>query len=323
MVKIQKRNGDFVDFDKEKIINAINKAFIELDGELYETDTAEAIANEIEDRLERYTITDADKNPLTYYIDVEKIQDWVENALMKSEQHAVARAYIRYRYKREIARKQKTDFMEAVAEKLEARNPEGQNANVDECSFGGRMGEANRVLTKQYALDYLLSEKAKNNHLNNRIYIHDLDNYSVGNHNCLSIPFDDLLAKGFNTRQADVRPANSINTACQLLAVIFQVQSLQQFGGVSATHMDWTLAPYVKKSFYKHYIDGLTYIPWGGEELITKYNVDSFFRRLEANPSIDDEYFKGIPEIYYYAKQMTERETRQGMEGLIHNLNTL
>lgn len=94
---------------------------------------------------------------------------------MKSEQLDVARAYIRYRYKREIARKQKTDFMEAVGEKLEARNPEGQNANVDECSFGGRIGEASRVLTKQYALDYLISEKAKNNHLNNRIYIHKLN----------------------------------------------------------------------------------------------------------------------------------------------------
>ena len=56
--------------------------------------------------------------------------------------------------------------------------------------------------------------------------------------NCLSIPFDDLLANGFNTRQTDVRPANSVNTAMQLVAVIFQLQSLQQFGGVSATHLD-------------------------------------------------------------------------------------
>ena len=58
----------------------------------------------------------------------------------------------------------------------------------------------------------------------------DLDSYACGMHNCLTIPFDDLLAKGFNTRQTDVRPANSINTAFQLVAVIFQLQSLQQFG---------------------------------------------------------------------------------------------
>jgi len=53
------------------------------------------------------------------------------------------------------------------------------------------------------------------------VYIHDLDAYYVGSHNCLSIPFDDLLANGFNTRQTDVRPAGSVNTAFQLVAVIF------------------------------------------------------------------------------------------------------
>ena len=79
---------------------------------------------------------------------------------------------------------------------------------------------------KNYALEHLISNKAKHNHNNNEIYIHDLDNYSVGTHNCLSIPFDKLLKEGFNTRQTDVRPAGSINTAMQLVAVIFQLQSL-------------------------------------------------------------------------------------------------
>jgi ribonucleoside-triphosphate reductase len=55
-------------------------------------------------------------------------------------------------------------------------------------------------MTKEYALKYLVSDMARKNHLENRIYIHDLDHYAVGSHNCLSIPFDDLLAKGFNTR---------------------------------------------------------------------------------------------------------------------------
>ena len=125
---------------------------------------------------------------------------------------------------------------------------------MDEYSFGGRMGEATDVMTKQYALDYCVSKMAKENHLNNEIYIHDLSHYAVGDHNCLSVPFDDLLAKGFNTRQTDVRPAGSVNTAFQLVAVIFQLQSLQQFGGVSATHLDWTMVPYVRKSFLKHYL---------------------------------------------------------------------
>ena len=111
-----------------------------------------------------------------------------------------------------------------------------------------------------------MSEMSKNNHLNNEIYVHDLNSYAVGMHNCLSIPFDKLLANGFNTRQTDVRAAQSVSTAFQLVAVIFQLQSLQQFGGVSATHLDWTMIPYVRKSFYKHWRNGIEYLkekaPW-------------------------------------------------------------
>ena len=90
----------------------------------------------------------------------------------------------------------------------------------------------------------------------------------VGDHNCLSIPFDDLLKNGFKTRQTDVRPAGSVSTAMQLVAVIFQLQSLQQFGGVGATHIDWTMVPYVRKSFMKHFKDGLKYIEDKSDEEI-------------------------------------------------------
>ena len=237
----------------------------------------------------------------------------VEDYLMKSERKDVAKAYIRYRYKKEIARKIKSDFFDAIGEKLEARNVQNQNANVDEYSFGGRIGEASGVMTKHYALDNLISEKARNHHLNNEIYIHDLDAYAVGMHNCLSIPFDDLLANGFNTRQTDVRPANSVNTAFQLVAVIFQLQSLQQFGGVAATHLDWTMVPYVRKSFYKHYNDGWHYIR------------KSFDENLEFNPneSIDSESYKQVKEVYDYAMDMTRKEVYQAVEGMYHNLNTL
>jgi ribonucleoside-triphosphate reductase len=132
---------------------------------------------------------------------------------MASDRKDVARSYIRYRYKKEVARNLHSDFFDAIGEKLSASNVQNQNANVDEQSFGGRIGEAASVMTKNYALTQIVSEMARKNHENNEIYIHDLDSYAVGMHNCLSIPFDDLLAKGFNTRQTDVRPANSVNTA--------------------------------------------------------------------------------------------------------------
>ena len=233
---------------------------------------------------------------------------------MHSERPDVARAYIRFRYKREVAREYKQDFMKAYSEKLEAKNVKNQNANVDEYSFGGRMGEANGLMTKEYALDFCISPLAKKNHLENMVYIHDLDAYAVGMHNCLSIPFDDLLAKGFDTRQSDVRIAGSVNTAMQLVAVIFQLQSLQQFGGVSATHLDWTMVPYVRKSFVKHFLKGMKYF--------TDNGVVYDKKELEKI-SIESNLFKEQPKVYTFAMDMLTDEIHQAAEGLFHNLNTL
>ena len=98
MLQIQKRNGTLVPFDRQKIINAVNKALIEVDGQLYEDDTAKDIAKEIEDAM-----YDLDEEKATA-VSVEDIQDMVEDELMQSERRDVARAYIRYRYKQEVQR---------------------------------------------------------------------------------------------------------------------------------------------------------------------------------------------------------------------------
>ena len=309
-VKIKKRNGDIVDFDKLKIINAINNAFLEVDGVLYETDTAQDIADEIE-AVAKILFDHPDNKILT----VEQIQDLVEDYLMRSERRDVARSYIRYRFKKEVARTTQSTFFDAIGEKLNASNVQNQNANVDEHSFGGRMGEATSVMTKEYALKNLISPKFAYNHINNRIYIHDLDSYAVGMHNCLSIPFDDLLAKGFKTRQTDVRPAGSLDTAMQLVAVIFQLQSLCQFGGVAATHIDWTMVPYVRKSFYKAYKKGLKW-------LYPDYDMKKI-PPFDPNLSIEDPEYKYNARAYQFAMEQVEEEAHQAVEALYHNLNTL
>ena len=310
MLQVKKRNGILVPFDKQRIVNAINKAFIEVDGTLYEEDTANDIADEI-----KYSVKTTDK-----IISVEEIQDMVEDFLMRSERKDVAKTYIRYRYKREVARSGRDDFIKAFSEKINGTAIENQNANVDEMSFGGRVGAGSDLQMKRYALDYCVSDMARRNHENNEIYIHDLSAYAVGMHNCLSIPFDDLLANGFNTRQTDVRPAGSVNTAFQLVAVIFQLQSLQQFGGVSATHLDWTMVPYVRKSFYKHYIDGLHYI----ESAKANTEIKLALNKEEAqNFSIKDKKVYNHLMAYNYALDMTIKEVHQAVEGMYHNLNTL
>ena len=158
-------------------------------------------------------------------VSVMNIEDNTNNELPEENTHNSmllnGAIYKKTKFGKTMCERMKNNFIDAIEDKLTARNVKNQNANVDERSFGGRMGEAASYMTKDYALKYLVSDMARKNHLENRIYIHDLDHYAVGSHNCLSIPFDDLLANGFNTRQADIRPANSINTAFQLVAVIF------------------------------------------------------------------------------------------------------
>jgi ribonucleoside-triphosphate reductase (formate) len=258
--KVIKRDGKVQQYCFDKVCAAVSEAFKSCGKEPPEK-FIEQLKEEIESKFEGSAT-------------VEDIQDEIRNFLIKKNKYDVVDSFILYRDKRNRIREQKSKLIKGIKDKLDAKNVQNQNANVDEKSFGGRIGEASRVVTKELALNNCMSEKSRNNHLNNENYIHDLDSYAVGMHNCLSIPFDELLKNGFKTRQTDVRPANSINTAMQLVAVIFQLQSLQQFGGVSATHLDWTMVPYVRKSFYKHFTDGLKYVEGLSDEEIEKFNKE-------------------------------------------------
>ena len=318
-MNVIKRDGKIEPFNIAKIIKAMESAFVEVDGKLTEVSLGKvhSIALDIEK-------IDKSKD-----LQVEEIQDIIEKKLMATNRKDVAKAYILYRAERNRIRDRNSAFRKEVNEKLSASSVQNQNANVDEKSFGGRVGEASDALLKKIALEDYLSEMARNNHINNEIYVHDLNSYVVGSHNCLSIPFDDLLANGFNTRQTDVRPANSISTAFQLVAVIFQLQSLQQFGGVSATHIDWTMIPYVRKSFYKHYVDGLRYVAKDdGYMLFNLSNPEEISIKKDSYTGNNDkkEWFNSTynnKDAYDYAMDMTTKELQQAVEGMYHNLNTL
>lgn len=332
---VYKRDGRSEVFKPEKIQNAVLKAFYEVDGE--ETERAKEIAERISTSI----------SEIHRDLGVEEIQDLVEEKIAQFDMD-VARKYIIYRNDRSRIREMKSPIRIKARNTLNSQNDDRQNANVDGKSFGGRVGAVNSEVMKQIALDEYMSEMSRTNHLSNRIYIHDLDSYAAGMHNCLSIPFDKLLANGFNTRQTDVRPAQSVNTAGQLIAVIFQLQSLQQFGGVSATHIDWTLMPYVKKSFRKHYIvaylkntaafsqidlmgmlfdsyeDGIGIVRNRFEDWIDT-NKERFYE--ETGLKEEDFFFankeKLDPLLYQSAMYDTILETKQAVEALYHNLNTL
>lgn len=308
-MNVIKRDGKEVSFDKQKIIDSLAKTNLRS----HELDDKKL--DDIATQVEKIVLKKKEDK-----IDINDVQDIIEKVLVTNKFVKTSKEYILYRDNRTRIRENKTKLLKDVAKKLNASNIVNQNANVDEKSFGGRKGEANNELLKWFALNNCMSKKSRENHENNEIYIHDLDSYVVGMHNCLSIPFDHLLKDGFTTRQTDIRPANSIGTAFQLVAVIFQLQSLQQFGGVSATHLDWTMVPYMRKSFYKHFIDGLSYI-----ENINDVSLSEFKALKDASVelSIDDSKYLMYEKARKYALDMTTKELNQAVEAMYHNLNTL
>ena len=143
-MRIIKRNGAEVDFDVSKIENAMRKASAEVSpsAQLSEDDIV-YIAKQITKLCEQQA---------PKMVTVEEIQDMVESKLIQYNYAEVARCYIKYRFKHEMARNQYGVLMDAIAEKVNAKNVQNQNANVDERSFGGRIGEMSNLVMKQYAL---------------------------------------------------------------------------------------------------------------------------------------------------------------------------
>lgn len=304
--EIKKRDGRVEPFDTSKIVNAIMKAMTQ-EGEVHE-DVAVRIANEI-----------ANSTKFPGVVDVECIQDLVEDGLMGSCCKKSAKAYIKYRESRNQERQKNNSLNRQIEDILLCNNVQNQNANVDEYSFGGRKFESANVLHKSIALDVFIRPEVAQAHRESRLYIHDLSEYDIGSHNCIFADLKRLLGCGFATRNGDVRPANSYSTACQLIAVIFQIQSQVQYGGVASCHLDYDLAPFVKKSFYKHFADGCKYIGHMPEENVEK--LIAFAK--QSTLSVDDPYFTQYEEVYKYAMDMLEREGKQASQSLYHNLNTL
>lgn len=340
---IKKRDGRIVDFDESKIVNAIKKASDATDSEkLTDSDISDIM------KLVWLSLKELENNPKP--IKVKVIHTIVENSLMAGEFYDVARSYIEFRSNRDRERLGNTDEISLYRDKLDAKRNDRQNANVDEESFGGRGNEAASSLNKSIALSFYISPKYAKNHRDNISYEHDLSEWCVGEHNCLSMPVDQCLEKGFVMKNSDCRPAGSVSSAGQLIQVLVQTQSLQQFGGVSCTHLDFTLELFVRKSLMKHFIiasikDSKSFKTMDLLQMVFDDYVDEFgivrnvFEEwLQDNKDIflknwgvtfDDFYFgsKALQRIskkwYQSALLDTVIETKQAAEGLYHNLNTL
>jgi ribonucleoside-triphosphate reductase len=307
---IKKRDGKVVDFDERKIANAILGAMREMGKADYIA--ASVIANDITKSINESII------------DVESIQDMVEDKLMTINPN-VAKAYIKYRQEHSRIRLMNNDIMKHVKKVLNCSDIQNSNANVDEYSFGGRKNEASNVIQKELALNEYIAPEVAEAHRNNELYIHDLSEYTSGDHNCLFANLSKLLNDGFETRNGDVRAANSFATACQLIAVIFQISSQCQFGGVASANLDYELAPFVRISFLKHYRNGLKY----AERRISKdwHGFSKSYKaatRKTASIIAKANIFKDYSKVAYnYAIDILEKEGLQSTQAMYHNLNTL
>jgi len=302
-MQVIKRDGRVVEFDSSKVFNAIIKAMTSVNN------CNTALAQKITDEISR---ANCDLN-------VETIQDMIENKLMASNCKDVAKAFIIYRNDRTRERERNSSIIRRVRERNSGLNVQNANANVDERSFSGREKEASSEIQKEISLDYTMSKDVANAHKDGLIYQHDLDKYDLGEHNCLFLDFKKIFTDGFATRNGDVRPPASYETACQQTAVAFQCQSQVQYGGVASCHIDTDLAPFIKRSFYKYYADGCKYLGHLDED-----SIDKIVSYAKANKlSIEDDYFKQDSDIYRYVMDMLNRECKQSAEGVYHNLNTL
>ncbi|WP_010632799.1 anaerobic ribonucleoside-triphosphate reductase [Sporolactobacillus vineae] len=204
--------------------------------------------------------------------------------------------------------------MAMVKKTMNLENLENENANLAEQVFSARNVRVANNVTKQYAMDELLSGDVRRAFQDNWIYIHDFNAYASGNHNCLTLDLAEVLKSGFKTNNADIREPNSISSAMQLTAVIMQCQSNLQFGGIAAGTLDIDLAPFVEKSFANYYREGMNYI----YEIQSADEPVHFLNNKSDYPS-DHPYRKACD----YAWDKTVEETHQGAEAMIHNLNSL
>ena len=238
-MKVIKRDGAIVPFDIEKIIVAINKAFVEVDGALYEEDTANDIAYEIGRKVANM------KDCIT----VEEIQDLVEDYLMRSERRDVARAYIRYRYKKEMLRQSNTTD-QSIKELLEGNNEywNNENSNKNAKRTTVQRDYMAGIVSTDITRRFLLDQDIVDAHDAGIIHFHDADYFAQNAlHNCELINLEDMLQNGTVVNGVMIEKPHRLLTATTIATQIIAAVTSSSYGGatISLTH----LAPFVRDSY--------------------------------------------------------------------------
>ena len=233
--KVIKRNGEEVGFDLEKIENAIRAANEEVDN-IYKLNEFQvrAIADDIAGQVKKST----------HAIHVEDIQDMVETGIMGMRGYEVAQKYVRYRYKRELARKSNTTdngILALIDNINEEVNQENSNKNpvINSTQRDYMAGEVSKDLSKRV----LLPEEVVEAHEQGIIHFHDSDYFAQKEHNCDLINLEDMLQNGTVISETMIEKPHSFFTACNVTTQIVAQVASNQYGGQSFTLAH--LAPFV------------------------------------------------------------------------------
>ena len=239
--KVIKRNGEEVNFDLTKIENAINKANAEVDN-IYKMNEYQirAIADDIAQQV----------GEMRHAVHVEDIQDMVETSIMGMRGYEVAQKYVRYRYKRELARKSNTTdngILALIEHVNEEVNQENSNKNpvINSTQRDYMAGEVSKDLTKRV----LLPEDIVQAHEQGVIHFHDSDYFAQKEHNCDLINLEDMLQNGTVISETLIEKPHSFFTACNVTTQIVAQVASNQYGGQSFTLAH--LAPFVDISRQK------------------------------------------------------------------------
>lgn len=286
--KVIKRNGEEVSFDISKIENAITKANAEVD-RIHQMNEYQivAIAEKIAEMVKEST----------HAVNVEDIQDLVETSIMEMRGYEVAQKYVRYRYKRELARKTNTtdDGILALIEHLnEEVNQENSNKNpvINSTQRDYMAGEVSKDLSRRV----LLPEEIVQAHEEGIIHFHDSDYFAQKEHNCDLINLEDMLQNGTVISETLIEKPHSFFTACNVTTQIVAQVASNQYGGQSFTLAH--LAPFVDISRQK----------------IRKYVIAE---REECGESMDEEIISKVTE------RRLKEEIRSGIQTIQYQLITL
>ena len=328
--KIIKRNNTIVDFDVNKIKNAIFAAAKSVGG------TDEKLAQHLAEQV-AWQFNDDEKIP-----HVEEVQDVVEKVLIKAGYADTAKAYILYRKEHANARNISMEFIANMHEITNSSALESdmkrENANINTDTAMGAMLKMGSTSNKLYSEAFLMDEKIANAHRGGDIHIHDLDFYSLTT-TCCQIGLTKLFKDGFSTGHGFLREPNDIQTYAALACIAIQGNQNDQHGGQSIYAFDYDMSFGVAKTYIKELVQiaiDFECVEENSEAhaemkaALKAYIKDnSYILDAKGQQFCDAVMGKcGIPtnmieRIKKIAYKHTVRRTYQAMEALVHNLNTM